>query len=490
MPVPLGDLPPVLSPALLTNDVLGNGPPVSQDSAQPTPINATIPINGGPSIPSALPHEEQSSDMPYQEVTSGKRKRCRDIDTKSKPTTGLVVLFTPADPTVSVESINSLRLSDTFQELAPSCIIEVRPNKWKNVIAVDTRNGQTTQLLLKLTTLCGIKVRAFEPRGKTSSVGVIHDVDPELTDAVLLASMRSDAPIKEVRRLGKSRTVRIEFQSPTLPEHAYVGLVRHQVTLHVNSPLQCKKCGHFGHVSASCKREVQCLRCAKPHSTDKCDAPSPCCINCKKSHETTSMRCSQWQKQRSICRYSCENNIPFAEARAEVNKSHGSKANVSKQTLQEDPAATGDLAASDKPRHPRRSRRRSSDHRQPSSQDPAEEKVSSMETEMPTNDVCSVSAPALVSIPELNLPHTYAEALRSEPRLPTAATASAQIPLAPEASHCRTASEGPRSTTLSALIRLAISTAREFISIMTFPGARTLLQILSFIEPLIDSILK
>ncbi|KAG0433831.1 hypothetical protein HPB47_019553 [Ixodes persulcatus] len=63
--------------------------------------------------------------MPYQEVTSGKRKRCRDIDTKSKLTDGLVVLFTPADPTVSVESINSLRLSDTFQELAPSCIIEL-----------------------------------------------------------------------------------------------------------------------------------------------------------------------------------------------------------------------------------------------------------------------------------------------------------------------------------------------------------------------------
>ncbi|KAM7294372.1 hypothetical protein ISCGN_023878 [Ixodes scapularis] len=97
MPVPLDDLPPVLSPALPTNDVFGNGPPVSQDSAQPIPINVTIAING---IPSALPHEEQSSDMPYQEVTS-------------------------ADPTVSIESINSLRLSDTFQELAPSCIIEL-----------------------------------------------------------------------------------------------------------------------------------------------------------------------------------------------------------------------------------------------------------------------------------------------------------------------------------------------------------------------------
>ncbi|KAG0416270.1 hypothetical protein HPB47_006562 [Ixodes persulcatus] len=112
--------------------------------------------------------------MPYQEVTSGKRKRCKDIDTKSKPTTALVVLFTPADPTVSVESINSLRLSDTFQELAPSCIIEL-----------ELRSTRVTEAwLMYLSKLCKQSQQRLGTLPPRTSHGIrdVPDVARQITD--------------------------------------------------------------------------------------------------------------------------------------------------------------------------------------------------------------------------------------------------------------------------------------------------------------------
>ncbi|KAG0444240.1 hypothetical protein HPB47_014012 [Ixodes persulcatus] len=234
----------------------------------------------------------EDTEGPFQEVTCRKKRRCSSrnsgssdatIVTLTEPTVGLVVLFTPLNPDESIDSIDSVRDSNTLETL-------------------------TTRVLLGLTTLCGMKVRAFEPRGKVSSVGIVRNVDIALSDAEIVGALRSSVSIRCVLRLGKSSTVRIEFSSATLPQHIYVGLVRHEVDLYVNNPLQCHRCGLFGHVAASCKRKLACLRCAQPHDTAQCDASDLHCVNCNKSHEATSHICPFWQAERTVCRYRCENN--------------------------------------------------------------------------------------------------------------------------------------------------------------------------------------
>ncbi|KAG0431726.1 hypothetical protein HPB47_021513 [Ixodes persulcatus] len=251
----------------------------------------------------------EDTEGPFQEVTCRKKRRCSSrnsgssdatIVTLTEPTVGLVVLFTPLNPDVSIDSIDSVRVSNTLETLVPSCVIEARFNRRKNLLAVDTRNGQTTRGLLSLTTLCGMKARAFEPRGKVSSVGIVRNVDIALSDAKIVGALRSSVSIRCVRRLGKSSTVRIEFASATLPQHIYVGLVRHEFDLYVNNPLQCHRCGLFGHVAASCKRKLACLRCAQHHATAQCDASDLHCVNCNKSHEATSHISPFWQAERTV----------------------------------------------------------------------------------------------------------------------------------------------------------------------------------------------
>ncbi|KAG0425578.1 hypothetical protein HPB47_027271 [Ixodes persulcatus] len=274
----------------------------------------------------------------FQDVVRGTKRRClsqgsgsreKTIITQTEPTVGLVVLFTPVDGDVRIDSINSVRLTSTLETLVPLCVIEVRYNRRKNLLAIDTRNGQTTRTLLGQTTLCGMQVRTFEPRGKASSVGIVRDIDSTLSDSAILGVLRSTVGIRNVRRIGKSTTTRVEFASPTLPEHVYVGLVRHGVDLFVNNPIQCHRCGLFGHVAAVCKRSLTCLRCAQPRATIECKGSSTLCVNCKKPHETASQQCPFWQARAT----------PRAEAATEMTEKLQRRRRQSRQRQADQPIA-------------------------------------------------------------------------------------------------------------------------------------------------------
>lgn len=121
--------------------------------------------------------------------------------------------------------------------------------------------------------------------------------------------MRASSPIRSVRRMGTSTTVRAEFESPCLPKYAYIGLFSHGKLLFVDRPLQCRHCERFGHVPAVCKRPLLCLRCEASHSQDKCDAPAPHCINWGKPQEATSFACPQIQQKRSVCRFRAARSV-------------------------------------------------------------------------------------------------------------------------------------------------------------------------------------
>ncbi|KAG0427141.1 hypothetical protein HPB47_025815 [Ixodes persulcatus] len=354
----------------------------------------------------------------FQDVVRGTKRRCpsqasgsseKTIITQTEPTVGLVVLFTPVDGDVRIDSINSVRLTSTLETLVPSCVIEVRYNRRKNLLAIDTRNGQTTRTLFGQTTLCGMKVRAFEPRGKASSVGIVRDIDSTLSDSAILGVLRSTVGIRNVRRIFKSTTIRVEFASPTLPEHVYVGLVRHGADLYVNNPIQCHRCGLFGHVAAVCKRSLTCLRCAQPHATTECKGSSTLCVNCKKPHETTSQQCPFWQAKRSVCRYRCENNVSFAEARAQVDKRTAERAAPRAEAATEMVVLTEKLQ-----RRRRHSRRRQAEQPVADKQDPSSSLVAEapkpMDTEPPPKE-----APVLVSSGENNGRQSYKAALQNKP---------------------------------------------------------------------------
>ncbi|KAG0435418.1 hypothetical protein HPB47_018496, partial [Ixodes persulcatus] len=121
--------------------------------------------------------ETDEASAEYTTVTCKKRRHSGDsvvLKTDVQPPDhprGLAVIFTPINPQESLMKLNMKKVSDLLELHFPECILVVRPNKRLNLIAVDTRNSLATKTLLKLTALCGVGVKAYEPGPRSAAVG-------------------------------------------------------------------------------------------------------------------------------------------------------------------------------------------------------------------------------------------------------------------------------------------------------------------------------
>ncbi|KAG0422326.1 hypothetical protein HPB47_001829 [Ixodes persulcatus] len=127
-------------------------------------------------------------------------------------------------------ALNSLKVSEALEKLCQECIIQVRPNDRLNLIAVDVRNEQAAKTLLNTAMLCS----ALFQSGPIS-YGVIQGVDAEITEDEIARNLRAEdtwCKIANVRRLGRSRVVKVTFTSTKLPSYVLLGHTdRYNVTI-------------------------------------------------------------------------------------------------------------------------------------------------------------------------------------------------------------------------------------------------------------------
>lgn len=125
----------------------------------------------------------------------------------------------------------------------PKCltvtVTEIRPNHRLNLLALDTRNQESTKTLLYIKRLCGIEVLVYEPQSQASAVGIIRNVDYDISDADLKTGLRAMAPVTHGRRFDHSHVVKIVFSAPETPEYVTLGYIRYKVDSHVKKPIQC-----------------------------------------------------------------------------------------------------------------------------------------------------------------------------------------------------------------------------------------------------------
>ncbi|KAG0427032.1 hypothetical protein HPB47_025896 [Ixodes persulcatus] len=243
------------------------------------------------------------------------------IRTGTLMTEGLTVIFVPAAEDTLITSLSSLKVSDALNLLCPECIIEIRYNRRLNLIAVDTRNGQTTRALLDCKKLCGIPVRTYEPLPRNYAVGVITEVDTALSEADVWKHLRSpENRVARLRRFGQSSAMKISFCGTKLPNFVYLGLVRHPVTLFKERPIQCRKCCRYGHREASCKNPPVCNRCSGTHpDTESCTAQEKC-VNCGEAHSAKSPSCPKWRKERKTRNYARHHAVNFRTAKVALQE--------------------------------------------------------------------------------------------------------------------------------------------------------------------------
>lgn len=241
----------------------------------------------------------------------------------TSPTTlhGLTVVLKPTDPTNKISKLNALKLTETLQGFAPDGVIQIRPNHRLNILALDTRNVESTKALLLLKRIGTIEVQAYEPRKGEFAVGTIRDVDGDITDAQLKASLRSTAPVSHVRRLGKSQVVKVDFATPDIPEYLTIGYIRYKVHPYIQKPLQCTNCFRFGHVRYACIKPTCCAFCGGHHDRSQCAAAEPLCVNCGKAHESTSLDCTIYITAKEVSDYRSRHNVDYFTAKNAVASS-------------------------------------------------------------------------------------------------------------------------------------------------------------------------
>lgn len=287
---------------------------------------------------------EEPSDDDFQLVQSRKAKR-RNTRTSSSSSTQTVrhtqrpdantIIFVPVLPTVNMKLLNRQSASMSLEALVPNEISDIRVNTRKNLLAVDVQHAGALTTLRSVTDLDGIQVRSYIPLGSDVVTGVIYDVDVAIlnNDLPILVKPANDEVIVDVTRIGSSRCVKIAFRGKHLPSHVKVGHFRHAVRPFIPKPLQCRKCMKLGHVSSVCENQAACPRCAEPHAADECSATVMKCSNCRGSHEASSKNCPRIKKEMAILKEMVRDHSSHREAAAKIRRRRSRRRHSSRKAV-------------------------------------------------------------------------------------------------------------------------------------------------------------
>ncbi|KAH8032757.1 hypothetical protein HPB51_001455 [Rhipicephalus microplus] len=171
--------------------------------------------------------------------------------------------------------------------------LRVRGNFRCYFFAVDTHPTADLPALLLVGNIYETEVRAKQV-DLNSCVGMVFGVDPAIPYEYFADNIASPMPL--VFGVRRGTCLSLTFTGTTIP--LYIVLYKQKRPVRPRPrPMQCSRCDRFGHATATCSEDEQCLRCGIKHAPGLC-AAHPHCINCRVKHPTTKPLCPARQLHR------------------------------------------------------------------------------------------------------------------------------------------------------------------------------------------------
>ena len=102
----------------------------------------------------------------------------------------------------------------------------------------------------------------------------------------------------------------LTINNPNIPPQIKVGFLICDTKVYILNPQRCFNCQKYGHNKRFCKNEAKCAKCGQAgHDDHECENEAKC-ANCN--------GCPKWKNENEIIKVNYQKNIPFHEARQQV----------------------------------------------------------------------------------------------------------------------------------------------------------------------------
>ena len=192
-------------------------------------------------------------------------------------------------------------------------------------LLVEVNKKPYADILLKIKTFGGLKIKAFAHLSLNTSKGVVRSSELSLCTLDELKSHLQNQGVTDIKRISIKRndeiintnTYIVTFNKSSLPKELKVGYNLIKVNPYIPNPLRCFNCQKFGHHETKCLKSPVCKKCGESgsgHIELSCNNPIKC-ANCQGNHPADSRDCLVWKREKEINTLKYTNNISFPEAR-------------------------------------------------------------------------------------------------------------------------------------------------------------------------------
>ena len=110
----------------------------------------------------------------------------------------------------------------------------------------------------------------------------------------------------------------LKKNSPNIPPQIKVGFLIRNTKVYIPNPQRCFHCQKYGRNKRFRKNEAKCAKCGQAgHDDHECENEVKC-ANCNGDHPAYVRSCPKWKIEKEIIKVKYQKNIPFHEARQQV----------------------------------------------------------------------------------------------------------------------------------------------------------------------------